>query len=71
MKHVYQLLARGRMACFESVHEIRSSTVFLTEEAAIKRLDKFRKLVIEPGIMTLADDESLSVKVVSLEIVED
>mgnify|MGYP001576652003 CR=1 FL=1 len=69
MTHVFQLVAKGRLSCFEGVHEVRSWTVFPTEEAASERLDKFRKMVTEPGIFALSDDEGLTVKVVALELV--
>lgn len=67
---VYQLVAKGVMQNFNRIEEVRSSTVFLTEDAANKLIPKMREVVTKSGIGCLLDDNNLKIKVIPLEVVE-
>lgn len=71
-KYVYQLVARGTLLTFDSLSEIRSGTVFTSQENANRRIDKFKALVTDSSkLNALADNELLKITVQPLEIVED
>jgi len=71
---IYQLMAHGNLATFESSHKIHSQKVYGTEEQAKRAIPKFMKMVTTPrnifDLMTL-DKEGLEITVLCLNLISN
>lgn len=69
-KFVYQLVAVGNSACFSEKFEVRTKTVFTTEQKAIDRIPKFKAICLDKSRFNYAEEKGLEITVFPLEIVE-
>ena len=71
---IYQLMARGNLATFESSYKIHSQKVYRTEEQAKRAIPKFSNMVTTPktkyDLMTL-DKKGLEIKILCLNLVNN
>ncbi len=72
MLYVYQLVAEGELlAGVADANPAHSSTVFATKEAAVKRIPAFRAIATDRARLFAYVAETLQVKIVSLEVIEE
>lgn len=69
---VYQLMCKGICALFRnSKFEVRSSTVFLSEESANKRISAMLDVCCDETKIDYCDRGTAKVTVLPLEVIED
>jgi hypothetical protein len=70
-RYVYQLVASGPTECFGKGVK-KSKTVFLSKEAAERRVEKFKEIACDPNLaVDNLEREKVQVEILELEIIED
>jgi hypothetical protein len=67
---LFQLVARGQMACFNGERSFHSQQVFKTREQAESRQQEFLNKCCGDGLLDL-DPQQTTVKVVELELADE
>ena len=70
---VYQLRLRGHSACFSGPYEKRSTTVFLSEEAALRRTQQMIDKCCDKDLVLdyCVRNDAIRVDAVKLEVLND
>ncbi len=68
MKTIYQLVAKGKLVCFDGEFKMHSKKVFTFKEGAEKHIEEFKDKCCEDTINPLYWCKRSSIKIVVVEL---